>query len=312
VTARWFPDKERGRVSAIFDSGSKVGAAVSIPFTAWMVGIMGWRGMFVVAGILGLVWTLAWWFYYHEPEKQKYINAAELKHIRDGQIKNEGLGQKQPMPWYALFKYRNMWAMCLGFFTMNYLAYFFITWFPVYLTKVHHLSLMEMGFIASLPLIISTAVELSAGWVGDVLFAKGWTLTAVRKTLLVVGALLASSIALTPVAHTIVWVIVLMTIGKCGQAIANSQVWALPGDVSPMNMTSQVASVQNMVSNMAGVVGPIVTGVILQVTGSFDFALVLIGVLALLGALNYVFFLGKVEPMRVETSIGKAPADLTV
>jgi ACS family glucarate transporter-like MFS transporter len=310
VTARWFPDKERSRVSSIFDGGSKFGAAIALPLTAWMVLQFGWRAAFLLSGLVGLIWAVVWWWYYREPEEHKFMNAAELKYIREGQLKREGLGGGQPMKWYELLKYRNIWAMCLGFFTMNYIGYFFYTWFPVYLLNVHKLSLMKMGLIASVPIIISMFAEFAAGCFADYLFSRGWPITRVRKLILISGELLATSIAIAIFAHSIVWAIVLMTLCKSGQTIANSQVWTLPGDVSPQNMTSQVASLQNTVSNLAGVVGPIVTGVILQVTHSFDWALVVIAALAVLGAMNYLFFLGKVEPIQPKPRVAKL-ADAT-
>jgi ACS family glucarate transporter-like MFS transporter len=297
VTARWFPDKERSRVSAIFDSGSKLGASISLPVTAWLILMIGWRTAFILSGAIGVIWTIIWWWYYDEPEKHKYMNAAELKYIREGQVKREGLGT-QPMKWYELLKYRNIWAMCLGFFTTNYVSYFFYTWFPVYLIQVHKLPLIKMGLVASVPLIVSMFVEVAAGCFADHLYARGWPVTKVRKLLLVTGELLAVTIVLAVFAHTVVGATIVMTICKSGHTMANSQVWTLPGDVSPQNMTSQVASLQNTVSNLAGVVGPIVTGVLLQVTRSFDAALFVIGGVAVLGAMNYLFLLGKVEPIQ--------------
>jgi len=297
VTARWFPDKERSRVSALFDSGSKFGAATSLPVTAWLIVMAGWRAAFVISGTIGLVWTIAWWFYYREPEKHKYMNTAELKYIRNGQAKREGLGV-QPMKWYDLLRYRNIWAMCLGFFTMNYIGYFFYTWFPVYLLKVHNMPLVKMGFIATVPLIISMILEIAAGGFADWLYSRGWPLTRVRKTILICGELLCTCIILAIFVHSIFWIIVIMTLCKSGQTMANSQVWTLPGDVSPQNMTSQVASLQNSVSNLAGVVGPIVGGVILQITGSFNGVLLVIAVVAVLGVINYLFLMGKIEPIQ--------------
>jgi ACS family glucarate transporter-like MFS transporter len=258
----------------------------------------GWRAAFIISGALGFILTAFWWWYYREPEEHKYMNAAELKYIRDGQIKRDGRGGKQPMQWYDLLRYRNIWAMCLGFFTTNYVSYFFYTWFPVYLTTVHKMPLMKMGLVASVPIIIAMFAEMSAGLVADKLYARGWPITKVRKTILVIGEVMGVSIALAVFAHTIVWAIVLMTICKSGQTMANSQVWTLPGDVAPQNMTSQVASLQNTVSNLAGVVGPIVTGLILQFTRSFDYALFVIAGIAVLGALNFLFLLGKVEPIQ--------------
>jgi ACS family glucarate transporter-like MFS transporter len=308
ITARWFPDKERSRVSGLFDSGSKFGAALALPVTAWLILVTGWRAAFIISGAAGLVLTAVWWLYYREPEQHKYMNAAELKYIRDGQLKRDGIGGKQPMKWYELLRYRNIWAMCLGFFTTNYVSYFFYTWFPVYLTTVHKMPLMKMGLIASVPLIIAMFAEMAAGLVADHLYAHGWSITRVRKTILIIGELMGACIAFAVFAHGVAGAIVLMTICKSGQTMANSQVWTLPGDVSPQNMTSQVASLQNTVSNLAGVVGPIVTGLILQVTRSFDYALFVIAGIAILGAINFLFLLGKVEPIKPKAKAGELVA----
>lgn len=300
VTAKWFPDKERSRVTAIYDSASKVGAAIALPLTAWLIIRTGWRGAFIVSGAIGLVWTAAWWAYYREPEEHTLINAAELKYIRDGQARHHGVDTEQPMKWYELLKYRNIRAMCLGLFTLNYVSYFYYTWFPVYLVKVHHLPLMKMGLIASVPLAFAVIAELSGGWIGDRLYSKGWPLTKIRKLILVLGLFSMCSIVFAIFSHTVFWVIVVMTICKSGHALACSQHWSLIGDISPKNMTSQVCGVQNTAGNIAGVVGPIVTGFVLQITQSFDLALLILSSVALLGAINYLFGFGTIEPIQVK------------
>jgi MFS family permease len=302
VTAKWFPDMERARVTAIYDSATKVGAAIALPVMAWLILVIGWRGAFIISGAIGLVWTVAWWRYYQEPEKHKYMNAAELKHIRSGQLRHHGIGSEQPMKWYQLLRYRNIWSMCLGLFTLNYVSFFYYTWFPVYLMRVHKLPLMKMGLIATIPLVCAVIAELSGGWFADRLYAKGWPITRVRKLLLVGGLLLGASIIIAVFTRSIVWVITVMAICKSGHAIASSQQWSLIGDIAPTNMTSQVGGLQNMMGNLAGVLGPIVTGFVVQVTQSFDLALLIIGAIAVLGAVNYLFIFGKVEPIQVKAS----------
>ena len=299
VTAKWFPDKERGRVSGLFDSGGKLGAAVALPATAWLISVFNWHVAFIISGGIGLIWTAIWWAYYRDPEQHKYVNEAELKYIREGQARyRSGADNAPPMKWYAFFRHRNVCATCLGFFTINYHNYFFITWFPTYLVKEHHLSLVKMGFVASIPLIVAMFAECLGGWVSDILYARGWSLTAVRKTIMVIGMLLASTIALAPFTSSLAWVIVIMAISKSGGPIAASQVWSIPGDIAPKNMVSLLGALQNSVSNMAGVVGPIATGIIIQLTGSFSGALMAVGLVTLLGAVNFLFFLGKVEPIQ--------------
>ncbi|MBP2625695.1 MAG: major facilitator superfamily 1 [Firmicutes bacterium] len=297
IASKWFPDKERATVGGLFDSGSKFGGAVAMPLIVWLISMFGWKMTFVIIGLAGVIWSIIWIMYFKEiPEEHKGVNAAELKHIRDGQIKKQGLDDEQPMKWYELLKYRNIWAMCIGFFMINYTSYFFITWLPTYLIKEKGMGMLAMGFAAMLPLLISMFVEVGAGWASDKIQSKGWlSLTATRKLFLVGGLLMASCIGLAASAESAITAVALLCIAKSGTTIAASQVWALPGDVAPKNMTSVVAGLQNSVSNMGGVVGPIVTGAILQATGSFNMALLLSSGLLLVGILNYLFLLGKVE-----------------
>lgn len=302
VTAKWFPDRERTRVSAIFDSGSKVGTAVAMPFVVWLMTAFGWKVPFIVSGLLGLVWVAIWWAYYRDPEKHMYVNKEELTYIRDGQVKKEGLENVQPMKWYQLLKYRNILAMCVGFFMLNYAIYFFITWFPAYLVQERGFQLMKMGWISMIPPLFGLVAELLAGWFSDHLYAKGYSLTFVRKLNLGGGMLLATAIAFAGLVNSPALSIALLSISYGGLTTAACAIWSLPGDVAPLNMTSVVGGLQNCVSNMGGILGPIVTGFIISTTHSFTPALIVSGAATLIGALTYIFWLGKVELIVPKTS----------
>ncbi|WP_035452663.1 MFS transporter [Alicyclobacillus herbarius] len=298
VTAKWFPDKERARVSGIFDSGSKVGTAVAMPLIVLLMSHFGWQVPFIVSGLLGLVWVAVWVWYYRDPEKHRYANAEEIRYIREGQVKKEGLSAQVPMKWYELFRYRNIWAMCVGFFTLNYAIYFFITWFPDYLVNERGMKMMTMGFVAMIPPLAGLVAELVAGWTMDFLYTKGLSLTVVRKVHLVGGMIIATSIALAGLVNSAVWAVALLAISYAGLEFAACAIWSLPGDVAPANMTSTVGGIQNCASNIAGILGPIVTGAIVAAAHSFVPALLVSGAMTLIGALTYLFGLGKVEPIQ--------------
>lgn len=299
IASKWFPDKERATVSSIFDSGSKFGGAIAMPLIVWLIALVGWKATFVVIGLLGVIWGVIWFIYFKEnPEDHKGVNKEELHYIRSGQSRKDGLSSAPAMKWYELLKYRNIWAMCLGFFVINYNSYFFITWLPSYLVEERGMNLIEMGFIASLPLLVAMVVEVIAGWTSDKVAASGkLSLTATRKLFLIIGLLMASCIGFAAFADSAVLAVVLLCIAKSGTTVAASQVWALPSDIAPKNMTSIVAGMQNTVSNMGGVVGPIITGFIVAATGSFVPALLFSAGLIILGIFNYLFLLGKVKPL---------------
>lgn len=297
ITAKWFPDRERARVSAIWDSGSRVGTAFAMPLVVWMLTQYGWKIPFIVSGALGLVWVAIWWWYYYDPEKHHYINKAELAYIREGQAKKEGVNNVQPMKWYQLLKYRNIQAMCVGFFMLNYSIYFFMTWFPTYLVQERGMKLMTMGWVAMIPPLVGIIAEIAGGVFSDYVYRKTGSITKARKINLVGGMLAATLIAFAGLTDSAVISIILLSVSYGGLVFAGCAVWSLPGDVAPQNMTSVVGGLQNCVSNIGGILGPIVTGMIISSTGSFVPALVVSGIGTLIGALAYGLGLGKIEPI---------------
>lgn len=302
IASKWFPDRERATISGLFDSASKFGGAIAMPLIVWMIALLDWRLTFVVIGSAGLIWAVVWWWFYSDrPEDSRFVNEAELRYIRDGQAQKHDQNLGMPLKWYQLLRYRNVWAMCLGFFTINYISYFFITWLPTYLVKEQGMGLLKMGAIASLPLLAGLVAEILAGWLSDQIIHRGiLSKTATRKLFLILGLSLALCIGLAPFAHSVELVVVLLCVAKAGTTISASQVWALPGDVAPRNMTSTLAGLQNMVSNFGGAVGPIITGYIVATTGSFSSALLFSSGLGVVGILIYAFWLGKVTPIVVE------------
>ncbi|WP_321952211.1 MFS transporter [Paraburkholderia bannensis] len=306
IASKWFARSERATVAGIFDSGSKLGGAIALPLIAAMLAAFDWKLTFALTGLLGLVWYVVWQFTFADsPRDHKWVNAEELAHIQGNASAQQHDETARPSL-RTLFAHRNIWAMCIGFFMINYNSYFFITWLPTYLVKERGMTMMEMGWMASLPLLASIVVEIFAGWASDRVFASGkLSLTATRKLFLVIGLLMASSIGFAAFANSALVAVLLLCIAKSGTTVAASQVWALPGDVAPRNAVSMVAGIQNTVSNIGGVVGPIVTGAIVGATGSFVAALVVSSALIGVAILNYLFLLGKVEPIAIDE---RAPA----
>ncbi len=307
ITARWFPDKERATVSGLFDSASKFGGAIAMPLIVWMIYTFDWRLTFLIIGSVGILWVIAWYFIYAEnPEEHKRISPSEVRIIRDGQKQHHGDKTVLPMKWYKLLRYRNIWAMCIGFFTINYTSYFFITWLPTYLVKEKGMDFIKMGMVAALPLLCGMVIEVFAGWASDrLVHKKVLSLTATRKLFLTIGLLMALCIGFAPFTDSVFMTVFLLCVAKSGTTVAASQVWALPGDVAPKNSVSIVAGLQNTVSNMGGAVGPIITGAIVAATGSFNWALIFSAILVVIGIINYLFLMGKIEPINDKG--GKSP-----
>ncbi len=299
VVSRWFPSHERGMASSIFDSGSRAGNLVAIPLCAWLIGSFGWRASFVVTGLLGFVWAVAWLAIYRDPERHPAVTPEALREMEQSRAVTPA--GEPPMRWITLFRYRTIWGMMLGFFCLNFVIYFFITWFPTYLMTVRHFSLKQFGTLGLIPGLIAIPGGWLGGFTSDWLFRRGWSLTAARKTCLVGGMLLSSVITLAAIVPQAWMALVLFGVAYAALAFTAASIWSLPGDVAPTRaQVASIGGIQNFASNLAGVVTTSFTGVMLTIThGSFVIPLATAGGLCLVGAATYLFVVGPIEPLPV-------------
>ncbi len=297
VVARWFPPHERGIASSIFDSGSRVGNLVAIPLCAWLISSFGWRASFVVTGLLGFVWTAAWLAIYRKPERHPDVTPEALREIE--QSRAAPAVDEPAIGWSSLFRYRTVWGMMIGFFCLNFVIYFFITWFPTYLMSARHFSLKQFGVLGLIPGLIAVPGGWLGGFTSDWLYRRGWSLTAARKTCLVGGMLLSSVITFAAIVPAAWMALALFGVAYASLAFTAASIWSLPGDVAPTRAhVASIGGIQNFASNLAGVVTTSFTGVMLTIThGSFAIPLATAGLLCLLGAASYLFIVGRIEPL---------------
>jgi ACS family D-galactonate transporter-like MFS transporter len=295
--------RERALASAIFDSGSRVGAVVSFPLVAWIIALSNWQTSFVVTGVIGVVWAVFWVVMYRDPERHSGVRPERLRELQAQ--RSATYDKSTHVPWASLFRYRTIWGMMLGFFCLNFVIYFFITWFPSYLVQARGFSLAKLGTLGMLPGLIS----IPGGWLGgmtsDWLYRQGWSLTASRKTCLVGGMLTSSVITGSAFVESVYAALALFAIAYAALAFTAASIWSLPGDVAPTRRhVASIGGIQNFASNLAGIVTTTFTGVMLTITkGSFIVPLVVAGAACLIGASMYLFVVGRIEPLPVEPEL---------
>jgi MFS family permease len=300
VTSNWFPRRERALATSIFDSGSRIGTAVSLPLVTWVIAEWGWRISFAVTGLLGLVWLVFWLAIYRDPDKHKSVTPEQIAALQAERPK--AIAAK--VPWLSLFRYKTVWGMMIGFFCLNFTIYFFITWFPTYLVQARGFSMKELGTWGLLPALIAIPGGWLGGFASDALYRAGWSLTRARKTCLVGGMLMSSVITLSVFAPNVYVALAFFALAYASLAFTAASIWSLPGDVAPTpGHVASLGGIQNFASNLAGVLTTTFTGVMLLITGgSFVIPLVVAGCFCLLGAFVYLFVVGDIEPLPVETA----------
>ncbi|QCP53990.1 MFS transporter [Trinickia violacea] len=299
LVSQWFRPEQRALATSLFDSGSRVGSAVSIPLIALIVSTMGWKAAFVLTGLLGVIWVLGWLVVYRNPDEDASAHAEALT------SKDAG----GDVTWASLFRHRTMWGMMLGFFCLNFAIYFFITWFPSYLVETRGFSLKSLGTLGMIPALMAIPSGWLGGWVSDAIYRRGWSLTAARKTCMVGGMLMSSTITLSAFTSNTWLMLAFFGIAYGSLAFAAASIWALPGDVAPTpRHVASIGGIQNFASNLAGIVITTFTGLMVQLTkGSFTVPLVVAGAFCLLGAFSYLVIVGRIEPLSAKPRRGALP-----
>lgn len=295
ILATWFPQGERARATGVYSIGQYFGLAFLSPLLFWIVATWGWRSLFVSVGAIGIAFGLVWYALYRDPLHSARVNAAELAHIAAG----GGMGSKvaPPFSWRRmgrLLARRQILGASLGQFCSNSALVFLITWFPTYLANERHLDFVKSGFYVALPYVAASAGVLSGGVVSDWLIRRTGSPSIGRKAPVIAGLLLISVILSLGFIQDNRLLIAVMSVAAFGQGICNLG-WTLISDVAPEGEIGLTSGIFNLCTNIAGIVTPMVIGVVVQASGSFQGALLYIGAVALLGVVSYAFVIGDVR-----------------
>lgn len=302
IVGMWFPRKERARAIGIYTAAEYVGLGFLTPVLFWMLKSFGWESLFIVTGVAGLLMSLVWIFKYRDPQESKTVSKEELSYISagGGLVGKHVSGAK--FNWAdvgEMFKHRQIWGLLIGQFAVYSTFIFFLTWFPTYLSSARHMGWIKVGFFASLPYISGFFGILFAGWLSDFLLARGAKLGFARKLPVIMGLLGASTIIACNYVRSNEMVIAILSFAFFCQAMSSSG-WSVLSEIAPVGKLGLVGGLFNAAANLSGIVIPIVIGFIVQDTGSFVWALVFIGGIALVGALSWIFGIGELKPITLK------------
>ncbi|MFA7951720.1 MFS transporter [Klebsiella oxytoca] len=295
VVSKWFPQHERARATATYTVGEYIGLAAFSPLLFLILEHHGWRTLFFLTGGLGIAFTFVWWKFYHEPHQSKTANKAELEYI--GVENTASADENIPFNWpdaKRLLCCRQIIGASLGQFADNTTLVFFLTWFPTYLANERHLPWLHVGFFASWPFLAAAIGIFFGGWVSDKILKKTCSVNISRKLPIISGLLLSSCIIVANWVESNTAVIIIMSIAFFGQGMVGLG-WTLISDIAPKNMGGLTGGIFNFCANMASIITPLIIGVIISMTGNFFYALIYIGLTALIGVIAYIFIIGDIK-----------------
>jgi MFS transporter, ACS family, D-galactonate transporter len=273
-------EHQRGLASGIFVAGTKWGPAIAAPLAAWLLQNHGWRNMFWIMGLGGLIWLVPWLLLARDDDRE--LEKAEAS-----------TSSAPSMPFAALFRTGAMWGTLIGTFCYNYFLFYSLTWLPAYFVERRHMSLDKMGVYTMFSFAGTAIVAILAGLAADLLIVRGADAAATRRWFTIAGLIVASTEVFGALAESTNIAVFFAILSMSGLGLATANYWALTYTLMPGFAAGRIAGVQNTALNLAGIVAPIVTGWLKQVTGSYTVPMQAIWAVLLVGIGAYVILARK-------------------
>lgn len=257
AVADWFPAKERAFAVGLFNAGSNVGAILT-PLLIWaMVPAMGWRMTFVVTGIFGVVWLIAWLLIFRDsPQGNPKVGEAELAHIMqdpaDPVLQPKGL-------WLRLLGYRETWAYALGKFCIDPIWWFYLFWLPSYLGVKYNLNLTSWetpaGALAlALIYLISDVGSVAGGWLSGRFLGMGMSVNNARKLTMLISAFFVLPIVFVTQFDNLWLCVAVIGIAAAAHQSFSATLYTLPSDLVPRFAVGSVIGIGGTVGAIGGMV----------------------------------------------------------
>jgi MFS transporter, ACS family, hexuronate transporter len=261
TVAQWFPKRERALATAIFNSGTNVGAIVAPALVPLIAVTLGWRWAFVFAGIAGFSWLLLWFPFYDSPEESSRVRAPELAYINSD--KDEAAAGGEPIGWRRALGHRQAWGFIVGKFMTDPVWWFFLTWLPDYFKASRGLDIKHSWIHLVTIYAIVTVLSIWGGSLAGSLLKRGWSITRARKTSMFLFALCV--VPILGVTRVGDWPAVLL-IGLAGAAHQawSANLFTTTSDVFPKKDVGTIVGLGGMAGAFGGIMFPWLSGKLLD------------------------------------------------
>ncbi len=294
MNADWLPVSERGRTLAIGLAAVPFASVLGAPFISHLIVTLGWRMMFVVLGLLGIVWALIWFIAYRDhPEQSAHVSADELTFIQqnlDSLSQEVHSLKEQKTTWRFMLFNQALLANNFAFFVFGYLLFFSITWLPGYLEQMYHIHINKVGMFLIGPWLFATILVLLGGILSDYLWNKTHNLRIARSHVIWICQVI-SAICLIPIIwHPSLTIALLcISLGVGFGMMPNAAFYAINTDLARDRAATSLG-IMDCAFALAGILAPLLTGILSGLTGNFAAAFSLLIGLTFLSALVIIVF----------------------
>lgn len=274
ASLRWIslnlPESNRGLAVGILFSGAKFGPAIGSFAAAALIAAVGWRGMFVILGLGSLAFLPLWW----------KLVPPDTKLPANRDVSTTPLG--------PIWRTPAIYGIFLGTLSYNYFNYFNLTWLPAYFADQWGFSLKEMGAYATFSFLGMGLTAIGGGWLADVWIRRGGAPLRVRKTFTIAGLSIASLVIGGALVDSPGAAVAIAIVSMAGLGLTTANYWALTQHMMPSGAIGRISGLQNFAANLAGIAAPVITGWLVEISGSYRSALVAVFFMLLMGVAAYL------------------------
>ncbi|RYY14361.1 MAG: MFS transporter [Alphaproteobacteria bacterium] len=284
VVRQWVPLRERALFTTAFNGGAYFGPAVGNLTLATLIAAAGWRSAFYVCGAVGFVWLAAWLVWYRKPAEASWLGTAERSMlVEQSRVETADTAPRSGL--WALLRSPSMIGVMITQGCGVYTQYLFLTWLPAYLQAERGISLAKSGWLTSLPYFGAVVLTVLLGRLSDSRLSPEAVRQGGRRRMVAAMMLVAAVILFAPLVTNVYLILLLITVALSGVATTIGLNIALLSDL--LRNTGDAGRATGLLilgGNVFGILAPIVTGYVVQLTGSYDYAFVVAGALLLVGA----------------------------
>jgi sugar phosphate permease len=292
----WLPESRRAFGQGFQHAGARFGAAVAPALVVVMMLHLGWREVFYLLGVLGIIGAVIWYYYYRDrPWEHRGVNAAELRLLpgRPAKLEPGAAAKKATVPWRLILRSRDLWYLSVMYFCYGWVLWMYLTWLPTYFSEVRSFTQLRIGVSASLPLLAATVTNAFGGWVSDKLTIH-WQDRRKGRIFVSVAGFSIAAVALVPgvLARDANTALMWLVLALAGLELTVAVSWAICLDIGG-NFSGSVSGVMNTFGNLGGAVSAVAIGYLATFYG-WNYPFIVSSGLCVIAA----FLASRIDPRR--------------
>jgi MFS family permease len=279
ILAREALEGQRGRANGFLAAGQLCGPAFGTLAGGLLMAWLGWRVAFVVFGCASVLWLWPWLKSSRTETVQRLLDTRDCPSIA------------------MILSRRELWGSCLGHFCQAYALYLVLSWLPMYLVKERGFSLPAMAQIGAGVYALAALASVLTGWVSDRCLAAGASTNRVRMTGLLTGlAGVGVCMSVCALAGPLASVLAMVGCGIC-LGIVTPALFATVQTLAGQEAAARWQGMQSFFANSAGIIAPVITGIVVDRTGAFSAGFLIAALLAVVGMIAYGLIVRRIEPI---------------